>query len=137
MLGDYMSDSGFSAKSVERPWVDNLQGVSCVPPEPLATPIRYLAKWQWSAKHGKNLYHLVGVEGRDEIEMHSANVFEQLLGCIALGEDAAEFAADSLHPGVPSVAMQGVTNSVETMARFEADMRDEDGNQVDFWLTIQ
>ena len=130
VIGDYRSDSGFSAKSVERPWVDNLQGVSCVPPG------TYLVKWLWSAKHDANLYHLTGVPGRDEIEMHPANVFEQLLGCIALGEFVEEFMADGIHPGVPSVTMRGVTNSVVTMAKFEADMRDADANQPDFMLTI-
>ena len=131
ILGDLLTGKGLACKTVERPWVDNLQGVSAIPTG------RYLCKWQWSNKHNKNLYHVLDVPGRDVIEMHSANVFEQLLGCVALGHAVATFTKDSIHPGVPSVDMQGVTQSVTMMDLFHADMRGADGTQQDFWLTIK
>lgn len=119
------------AWSQERPWVDNLRGVSCVPVG------RYLARWLWSPKHERLLYHLIDVPNRDEIEMHPANVFEQLLGCIALGRAVQRFAAGSLPGGLPSWDMFGVTDSVATMAEFEALFRDAQGVQRDFYLTIK
>lgn len=130
VFGTYVSDSGFTAQSLERPWVDNLQGVSCVPAG------TYIAKWQWSEKHGKNLYHLIAVPGREEIEMHPCNVYEQLRGCIALGKDVEIFEAGSCHFATPLTTHRGITNSVEEMAKFEADLRDKDGEQVDFTIEI-
>ena len=130
-LGEIATDTGKSYKTVERPWVDNLQGVSCIPPG------RYLCRFQWSEKHGRPLYHALGVPGREEIEIHAANVFEQLLGCIAVGLDHAKFLAGSIHPGVPTVDMVGVTHSGPMLDQLHQDMKDAVGNQQDFWLTVK
>jgi hypothetical protein len=130
-LGQYASDSGFRCATVERPWDDNLADLSCVPVG------RYLCLWTWSPKHNANVYELQDVPGRTAVEIHAANVFEQLLGCIAPGHAVAEFAAGLLPKGLPATAHLGVTESVATLAALEADMRDGDGNQAPFWLVIQ
>ncbi len=119
------------APSIERPWVDNMRGVSCVPTG------RYTARWLLSPKHERFLYHLIDVPDRDEIEIHPANVFEQLLGCLALGRAVEVFRAGSLPGGLPTWDMTGVTDSVVTLAEFEALFRDAAGVQQDFYLTIQ
>lgn len=135
-FGDWQSDHGFICKTVELPWRDNATGISCVP---CGT---YRAAWRWSEAHKKNLYHLVGVPMRSEIEIHSANLagdtakgyVTQLKGCIAPGERVDNFPANQGPAG--SRAQLGVTSSVATLAKLEADMRD--GNeQVDFDLTIK
>lgn len=128
--GHYVSDSGFSAFSIEKPYVNDENNISCI------NPGTYLCQWLYSPKHNCNVYHVKTNDNRIAVEIHSANVQEQLQGCIALGATSAIFTANSIMPGMPSVDSPGVTNSVETMAQFEKDMRDEQGNQVPFWITI-
>ena len=135
--GDYVSDSGFTAVTLERPWANNEANVSCIEPAPLSPALRYLALWQWSHAHGCNVYHLQNVDGHTEIELHAANVIDQLKGCIAFGMAVEEFGAGSIHPGIPAVCRRGITESVLALAKLEADMRDVDGEQQSFWLTIQ
>jgi len=125
------TDTGKKYATIERQWLDDKPDVSSIPLG------RYLCKFQWSEKHGKALYHVLGVPGRTVIEIHAANVYEQLLGCVAVGLDHATFAAGSIHPGVPSVDMVGVTHSGPILDQFHHDMKDQIGNQQDFWLEIK
>ena len=138
-FGDLLTDSGLSLKSGELPWHDNATGISCIPPG------IYVVKWQWSQAHGKNLYHVVNVPMRSEVEIHAGNL---------CGDEAAGFASDVLGCMLPglSVAMfqngsrvgkhlltrdqLGVTQSIEALGQLEADMR-EDNEQKDFMLTIK
>jgi hypothetical protein len=53
------------------------------------------------------------VMGREYIEMHSANVMVELLGCIAPGATIAHFTGE--HDGEP-YSLDGVTNSKATLA---------------------
>lgn len=139
-FGTYVSDRGFTCRTVELPWRDNAPNISCVPPG------RYPCRRRWSEKHGKNLYHVDDVPGRDADEIHSANVAgdvakgygSQLLGCIAPGADVAVFPENSIHQDehMPPRDQRGVTSSSTTLASLEADMRDEDGAPTDFWLEI-
>ncbi len=129
-LGTLKTDSGLVFKTIERPWVDNKPNVSSIP-----TGV-YLCRWQWSGKHSCNLYHVTNVLNRDVIEIHSANVYQQLLGCISPGTDYAMFKRDSIRPGCPDRDMVGVTNSKTCLAQLEKDMRDKDGKQENFELEI-
>ena len=63
--------------------------------------------------------------GRTDLELHSANWFFQLLGCMAPGDSVAVMPAPNYGP------MRGVTNSVEMV---KAIMKDLDG--AEFYLTI-
>ena len=63
--------------TLERPWLDNKPFVSCIP---LGT---YLVKRDTTGKH--QYYRLQNVPNRSLIEIHAANMCEQLEGCIALG----------------------------------------------------
>ncbi len=132
-FGDWVSDSGFTCKTLERPWLDNAPDVSCIPPAPTESLI-YQVKWMWSPAHGKNLYQVQGVDARSGIEIHSANIAPQLEGCIAVGRDIELFPENSIGQ---NPAQYGVTLSLDTLAQLEKDMRDENGNQVDFELTIK
>jgi hypothetical protein len=130
------TDNGFAFVMVERPWLDDLPDVSAIPPEPGATA-RYPVRYAFSAKHKRELYHVLDVPGRTVIEWHGANVFEQLLGCGAPGARVAPFVAGSLHPGVPSRDMNGVIASGATLEALHAALKDPaTGEQMPFWLDI-
>ena len=131
VFGDWKSDSGFSCVTMEKPDLNDAPDISCIPKG------QYQVEWQWSQHHGCNLYHVQNVPNRSNIEIHAANVQEQLLGCIAVGYVLAMFTKDSIAPGMPPEDERGVTASKETLAAVEADLRDESGNQVPFVLTIQ
>ncbi len=130
-FGQWVSDSGFQCVTLEKPWMDNETDQSCIPPG------KYLVLWQWSPKHQANVYHLQNVPNRVAVEIHSANLQVQLQGCLAPGVAIADFAANAISPGIPEVASKGVTSSKETIVKLEKDLQDKDGNQINFWLTIQ
>ncbi len=131
-LGDWLSDSGFKCKTVERSWLDDAPMISCI------SPGVYQCAWQWSNSHGKNLYHVLTNDGRTGIEVHSANVADQLLGCIAVGSDLAMFGKNTIKQGMPLQDCWGVINSVETLAALERDLRDpKTQEQLPFVLTVK
>ncbi len=130
-FSDGETDSGFRFVMVEKPWADNHPDTSCIP-----RPARYPARYQWSEKHQRDLYHILNVPGRTVVEWHGANVHEQLLGCGAPGARFSTFQKDSLHPGVPSRDMKGVLASGATLEALHADLRDAGGRQEPFWLEI-
>jgi len=63
--------------TVERPWMNNEHKISCIRAR------EYTCKKIISPKHGECFQ--VMDDTRDMIEIHSANLSEQLEGCIALG----------------------------------------------------
>lgn len=99
--------------TLERPYVDangdgiTDRGVSCIPAG------TYQVKRRWSPKHGKNVYELLNVPGRSDIEIHSANDARELEGCIALGTNMGEVNTSKFGPGY------GVVNSRTAVAAFE------------------
>ena len=64
--------------TIERPWKDNLHNISCIPVG------EYTAEKYNSPSHGL-CFLLKDVPYRDSIEIHSANFYHQLKGCIAPG----------------------------------------------------
>jgi hypothetical protein len=66
--------------TLERPWVGNQTGKSCIPVGD------YEVTWSWSPHLGRMTYLLLGTAPRTGIRIHSANLMTELLGCIALGE---------------------------------------------------
>ena len=87
-FGRLTLDNGDYWQTGELPWRDNESGKSCIP---VGT---YIAHHIVSPKHG-DCYILEDVEGRSDVEIHSANWMGdadkglkcQLLGCIALGKE--------------------------------------------------
>lgn len=85
-LGE-LSVDGKKWKTIELPWKDNKNNVSCIPAG------TYKVTWQYSPKHGL-CYELVDVPKRTDVQIHSANFAgdtdkgykAELLGCIALGK---------------------------------------------------
>lgn len=88
-FGQLVTDSGFSCHTGELPYRENAPGRSCIPAGVYPCEMRY------SDKHRANVYHVDGVKGRSDIEIHSANWMGdtaqgfkcQLLGCIAPGRE--------------------------------------------------
>lgn len=78
---------GKKLDSLERPWMDedhngvndNTRGESCIPAG------KYVCKWTFSNRFKKKTYELINVPGRSSIRIHSANMVDQLSGCISLG----------------------------------------------------
>jgi hypothetical protein len=89
--------------TLERPWMDNKTGVSCVPPGDYR-----VTKFTSPSKGDVFLLH--DVPDRTMIEIHIANKASELEGCIAVGR--AFFAG-------------GITTSGETMKMLLETMPDE------------
>ena len=70
-------------RTLERAWLDNRRGVSCIPRG------SYLCFLAHSPRFGPETPHVEIVEGRSHILIHAANWPKQLEGCIALGLEAA------------------------------------------------
>lgn len=87
--------------TLELPWLDNNQRVSCI----------HLGKYKvirrQSPKYGMH-FHLTNVPGRSLILIHQANYHYQLLGCIAVGQK---------HIDINKDGYLDVTNSKRTMTK--------------------
>lgn len=95
--------------TMERPWLNNKNNVSCIPTGTYRCTLIY---WE---KHKKWVYHILDVPHRFGVLIHSANFPTQLLGCIALGEKM----------GIMD-GKRGVFTSVPAVRRFNDAMNKED-----------
>lgn len=66
----------YSCHTLELPWKDNANEVSCVPAG------IYTIELEHSAAFRMKLWELKGVPGRSEVKVHAANFPGQLKGCI-------------------------------------------------------
>lgn len=82
LLDSAMNDR-FVAVTIERPWLDNKPRVSCIP-EGIYDVVPYDSPTKGTVFLLKNVPH------RDMIEIHSANLASELLGCIAPGLKAGK-----------------------------------------------
>ena len=82
------ADELFHCKTIELPWRDNLQGVSCVPAE------TYQIVLEHSSKFKTELFELKGVKGRSECKFHWGNYYYLLEGCILVGKEFADINHD-------------------------------------------
>lgn len=72
--------------SVELPWKNNQQNVSCIPPSDKHDDWEeYICQRVESPKFGLT-FEVLGVENRSHILFHKANTIDDLLGCIGIGE---------------------------------------------------
>ena len=77
--------------TLELPWRNNAENVSCIPTGLYVLSPRFT--WRAVDKHGPT-YQVDGVPSRTGILFHPANVDEQLLGCIAVGETIGKLKGD-------------------------------------------
>lgn len=112
-----LSVDNFVCKTLELPWKDNANSISCF------TPGKYICKYTKSASfskaHGKDIYtyEITGVPGRAGIRIHSANFVSELRGCIALGD---------AHKDLNKDVLLDVEHSGKTVEAFENLMKHED-----------
>jgi hypothetical protein len=100
----------FGCFTVERPWVNNLPNVSCIPAG------AYRTKLQDHVKEDGTSYkalELLNVIDRDNIEIHIANTMDDLKGCIGVGSELGWVKN-----------RWAVTNSTETYKKFMAAVGD-------------
>lgn len=91
----------WSCRTLERPWKDNMTNVSCIPKGSYPCSIQPF--------HSTSMYELSNTGPRIGIFIHSANYFNQLEGCIALGVNPSDINADH---------QIDVTSSVATITEF-------------------
>ena len=70
----------FSCKTLELPYLMNIQNISCIPIGLYTVVPRYSEKY-------KNHYHVIDVDRRDSILIHIGNYKTQTEGCILVGKD--------------------------------------------------
>ena len=120
-FGKFVADSNWECYTGELPWRANAPGKSSIPAG------TYVCIFANSPKHGM-CYHVTGVDGRSDIEIHAANFVGdrekglkcELLGCIALG----------MAIGVLS-GQKALIHSLDAMHAFMDEMKGEK-----FMLTI-
>ncbi len=93
------------AVTLELPWRDNHHGTSCIPQG------TYTARRRFSPKHHGEVFGLLDVPGRSDIEIHAGNTAKDSLGCILLGS-AFGFVDDE----------HGVVESRRAVAQFMASL---------------
>ena len=67
-------------QTLEPPWKDNAQMISCIPPG------TYPLGYEWSNKFSRKMPILQNVPGRSTILIHPLNNVEQTQGCVGIGE---------------------------------------------------
>lgn len=87
----------FQCFTLELPWKENQQNISCIPAG------RYPIVPRWSAKYKDHL-HILDVPNREWILIHEANYVHELRGCIAVGRERIDMNGDGLKDVKHSIA---------------------------------
>lgn len=108
-LGTLTYNNKEVAKTMELPWKNNRSRISCIPKG------TYKVIRRKSAKYG-NHFHILDVNSRSYILIHSANYYYQLLGCVGVGKAHIDINGDGL---------LDITDSKKTMAKLLKDLPKE------------
>lgn len=81
----------FSCKTLELPWKDNENRVSCIPTDDYKVKIR---SGEESASYDYTHYHVQDVPDRTWILIHAGNYHTQILGCILVGRTFTDINSD-------------------------------------------
>jgi hypothetical protein len=85
----------FEFYTLELPWKDNKQRVSCIKPEPGSSRITYKLKHTKQSPSFKYPhFDVVGTEGRTAVKIHAGNYHTQILGCILVGKELIDINKD-------------------------------------------
>lgn len=83
----FFTYGSFSCVTVELPWKENQNNVSCYPAG------MYECRKITSLSHGECI-EIMNVPNRTNIQIHAANYARQLLGCTAVGRTMADIDGD-------------------------------------------
>lgn len=109
--GELYDDTGAKiATTLELPWQNNAHDRSCIPGD--AT---YTARRRASAEHRCELFGLVDVPDRGDVEMHIGCLPRDTKGCILLG---TAFGEVDYADGKPGAKGYGITGSGAAFKRF-------------------
>jgi len=111
-IATVMDGYGFplwECRTLELPWKDNKNRISCYPEGV------YRVKKRTSQKYGLH-FHIQDVPGRSFILWHAANFVRQLLGCTAVG---------SMHTDIDGDGLRDVTSSKKTLIQLLELLPDE------------
>jgi len=86
-LGELVYKGQVVSKTIELPWINNENRISCIPIG------RYKVERRFSTKYG-NHFHVLNVPKRSYILIHSGNYYNQFLGCIGVGESFKDINKD-------------------------------------------
>jgi len=108
---------GWTALSIECPWINNIRNVSCIPDG------QYRVVMSYSPKFRRRMYEILDVPGRSGIRLHGGNLagdrtkglITHFSGCIGLG----------IRQGVLS-NQRAVLISQATVSTFESLMQHKD-----------
>lgn len=116
------TDLIFSAKSLELPWLDNRQNISCIPTG------NYICHMRHSARFGNHLKvtekHGGEVRGREFILIHAGNFHSEIRGCILLGRDHSDINLDGYRDVTSSKATMRQLNRCIDRAPFSMSVID-------------
>ncbi len=129
-FGTIITPRGQVFDTGELPWRNNIPDKSCIP-----TGI-YPVKWLWSPHHNRNVYHVMGVPGRDKngqlanVEIHSGSYCgdvdkgfrSDVLGCMLLGKGLATGKVGD----AGEIEQRIIINSKTSVSKFEGEMNCED-----------
>lgn len=102
---------------LERPWLDNRKGESCIPAG------RYIAKRVVSPKFG-DVFEVTGVTGRDHILIHAGNIDDDTQGCILLGESFNVWKDGSCSVAGSKLALTKFMQKLSGVSSFELLIKD-------------
>ena len=111
------SDNQFQCRTLERAWKNNQKNISCIPTG------TYQVVWTHTWRFPLGVYQIQNVPNRSGIDIHAANFFFNLLGCIALGSLPQDINHDNI---------LDLINSRSILNSFELKM-----NKKDFILEIK
>jgi|AntRauTorcE11897_2_1112592.scaffolds.fasta_scaffold00505_27 hypothetical protein len=97
----------FECKTLELGWKDNKKGESCIPPSPREQFKKYEATvLERSPSFNYKHFWIKDVQNRTVIKIHKGNFYDQILGCILVGDSFYDIDSDGL---------KDVTNSDKTL----------------------
>lgn len=112
-LGVILVDGKVVCYSLELPWNNNQQNVSCIPTG------TYQCILEYSNRYKTDLFELKDIEGRSEVKFHKGNYLKDIKGCILTGTD----------PGYDENGDRAVWNSDKAFKKFMAAMSDRVGDK--------
>lgn len=114
-LGVMTINGQFYCLTLERPWLDNMRQLSCIP----AGTYRCVP---YSSKKYKDVWEVTGVIGRSKILIHAGNKVDDTMGCILVGYDASK--AHENYIGNSTAALNGLRKIIGISNSFTLVVRD-------------